>query len=405
MISIIVPIYNVEQYLKQCIESIIHQTCRELEIILVDDGSTDKSGLICDSYARDDERIIVIHKTNGGLVSARKAGIQAAHGEYIAYVDGDDWIENTMYERLLRCLLNYKADIAMCGRYEDTGNAARKVFHGIAEGRYDKKELSEHVYPTMIVGGEFFEWGLFPGVWDKLFKRECVEPFQMAVDERLTMGEDAACTYPCMLNAGSIYVLHECLYHYRQTLSSMVKQTENRETARMRFRVLYESVYRSLDKFSGIFDLRSQWKEYVLFLMMARADLLYDGIEKLDYLFPFPDVKKGCKVVLYGIGTYGQRMYQYLKRTGFCNIVALADRNYAALQKQGLPVVALDEIGQYPYDAIVITNSFAKARNEIYRELTQKYPAEKVHLIDEELVKNKETWEAFGFGNHSENKQ
>ena len=100
-ISIIVPIYNVEKYVRQCIESIINQTYKNIQIILVDDGSTDTSGLICDEYASIDDRIEVIHKKNGGLDSARKAGIAIASGKYVGYVDGDDWIEPFMYERMV----------------------------------------------------------------------------------------------------------------------------------------------------------------------------------------------------------------------------------------------------------------------------------------------------------------
>lgn len=102
MISVIVPIYNVAVYLEQCMESILRQTYTELEIILVDDGSTDGCYQICEEYKKKDSRVVVLHKENGGLVSARKAGIQAATGNYIAWVDGDDWIEPDMYERMYR---------------------------------------------------------------------------------------------------------------------------------------------------------------------------------------------------------------------------------------------------------------------------------------------------------------
>lgn len=101
MISVIVPIYNVEEYLPQCIRSISSQTYTELEIILVDDGSTDSGGALCDAYARQDARMKVIHKENGGLVSARKAGVNAAGGEYITFVDGDDWIAQDAYCRIM----------------------------------------------------------------------------------------------------------------------------------------------------------------------------------------------------------------------------------------------------------------------------------------------------------------
>lgn len=397
MVSIIVPIYNVGQYLRTCLDSICMQTYKDIEIILIDDGSTDGCCEICEEYKNRDLRIKVLHKRNAGLVRARKDGLKIATGQYISYVDGDDWVEPDMIERLYNIIEKESTDIVMCGRYEDTENSSRKVFHGIDGGRYDKEALLRDIYPKMIVNGAFFEWGLFPGVWDKLFKRECLEPFQMLVDDRLTLGEDAACTYPCLLNADSIYVLRDCLYHYRQTPFSMVKKIEDIEPERQRFRILYESVCKLLGKYCNVYDLRKQWQEYMLFLMVARADILYEGIETLDYLFPFPEIKKGSNIIIYGAGTYGQRLYSYLNHNHFCTVIAMADRNCVELQKQGLPVIAPEKIADYEYDAIVITISFAKARSIVYRELKRAYPKSNIYTIDERLIKSKETRRAIGF--------
>lgn len=396
MISIIVPIYNNRQYLPQCIESICGQTYRELEIVLVDDGSTDGSGCICEEYRKKDSRIAVIHKKNGGAVSARKEGLAYASGEYIAFADGDDWLEPEMLERLFSALSCEKADVAMCGRFEETESLQRKVYHGIPAGRYDKKALRKKVYPGMIVNDGFFEWGIFPGLWDKLFRRECLERFLMAVDERITMGDDAACVYPCLLNADSIYIVDECLYHYRQTLSSTVKKKPDIQSERQRFSVLYHTGLESLRHYKEVYDLTEQWKEYMLFLMVPRADALYEGMGELDYLFPFPGIKKGSRIIIYGMGTYGQHLYRYIKQTGFCTIAALADRNYAEYRKQGIRVEAPDKIAGYEFDAIAIASSFAGTRRSIYKELAAIYGHKKVHGMDEELVKSKETMAAFG---------
>lgn len=396
MISIIVPVYNAEAYLKQCVESLISQTFKDIEIILVDDGSTDHSPDICEECRREDQRVKVIHKENEGVVRARKTGFCMAEGEYIAFADSDDWAEPDMYEHMYRKMSEQNVDVVMCGRFEDTGKTSKEVFHGVADGRYGKQELVKLVYPRMIVGGGFFEWGIFPGLWDKLFRRDCVERFHFAVDDRVTMGDDAACTWPCLLNADSIYVMHECLYHYRQSVSSMVKHTENPETERERFRILYQSVDKSFEEYADIFDLRGQWKEYLLFLMTPRADTLLKGMDSLEYLFPFPKVKKGSNVVLYGMGTYGQRLCRYLERTGFCHIVMTADRNYRELRKQGIPVGPPEDIGICTYDAIVVANSFASVRQAVYSELAKKYPAEKIHVMDEELIKSAEIQKKFG---------
>ena len=124
-ISVIVPVYNVEQYLERCVDSIINQTYKNLEILLVNDGSTDNSGQLCDELAKKDDRIRVIHKENGGLSDARNVGIDEAEAELIGFIDSDDYIDEDMYETLYRQLRESNADLSMCGHYD--------VFHQIPE--------------------------------------------------------------------------------------------------------------------------------------------------------------------------------------------------------------------------------------------------------------------------------
>ena len=123
-ISVIIPIYNVEKYLEKCIDSVLAQTYRNIEIILVDDGSTDKCADICDSYLKKDSRVKVIHKVNGGLSSARNAGLDIAEGDFISFVDSDDFIEKEMLEKLYEALMEADADMAVCNfRWIDTNGA------------------------------------------------------------------------------------------------------------------------------------------------------------------------------------------------------------------------------------------------------------------------------------------
>lgn len=160
-ISVIIPVYNVEPYLRRCLESVVLQTYKNLEIILVDDGSTDKSGSICDEYALNDERINVIHKKNGGLSSACNVGLAAATGDWIGWVDSDDWAEQDMFEYMLRGAEKYDADAAVCSRYEWQLN--RKVFKGWkSEEIYD----GEQALRALLEDEEINNFR-----WDKLWKR------------------------------------------------------------------------------------------------------------------------------------------------------------------------------------------------------------------------------------------
>ena len=121
LVSILVPVYNVGKYIRKCLDSILVQTYPKLEIILIDDGSTDESGKICDEYASKDARIMLIHKHNGGVTSARKAGLKMAKGEYIGFVDPDDWIEPNMYKEMLKCMLETKTDLVHTNRIKEIG--------------------------------------------------------------------------------------------------------------------------------------------------------------------------------------------------------------------------------------------------------------------------------------------
>lgn len=149
LISVIVPIYMIEQYLGVCIESILNQTYKNLEIILVDDGSKDLCPEICDLYAKKDSRIKVIHKDNGGLVSARKAGIQIASGQYIGYVDGDDWIEKEFYESMYCAIKASEADMVCAGYTRELFDKSEQFLNICSSGVYHDENL-KHIYDSMI---------------------------------------------------------------------------------------------------------------------------------------------------------------------------------------------------------------------------------------------------------------
>lgn len=400
-LSVIIPIYNTSEYLKECLESVVRQSFTDYELILVDDGSSDGSGLICDEYAAKDDRIRVIHKENGGLVRARKAGLRTAFGKYVICVDSDDWIEQGAFERLVGLMESEEVDLVLCARYKDTGASGRLLMQAFSEGRYDKERIIKEILPYMIVNDAFFRWGISPNMWDRIFKRDLLLKCQMDVDDSLTMGEDAACTYPYIMDCDSLYITHEAFYHYRQTTTSMTSSSDDVFTEKKRFGTLYHSVRELLARrvVSGFSqeDILKQWLLYVLFLSVPRADMLYEGFRGLDYLFPFPQVHKGDTIVIYGAGEYGQRLYRFCQDTGFCKAIAIVDRNYAELNKQGIPAVSPDVIDTLVFDEIVLAISFYDVRMSILSELKTRYPGTKVYGMDEGVVMGKEALKAFGY--------
>lgn len=204
LISVIVPVYKVERYLPKCVESIRNQTYPHLEIILVDDGSPDGSGIICNAFARKDERIRVIHKENGGLSDARNAGIQAARGEYLAFVDGDDWIEPDTYEAMLALMEKYGVKLVCAGRY-DENDATGEAVIGLCPQR-------EEALPGTEVVHRIFRWeGLDSSACDKLFHRELFRDIRFPVGQVV---EDVPTIYRAVLLAGKAAMLPRPLYHY-----------------------------------------------------------------------------------------------------------------------------------------------------------------------------------------------
>ncbi len=221
MFSIIVPIYGVEKFLKKCLDSILNQTFNDFEAILVDDGSKDQCPAICDEYASRDSRFVVIHKKNGGLVSARKAGTEKAIGQYIVCLDGDDWLHENCLKTFLKTINSAKPDVICCGYIAASGHAERRIPLVLPYGLYDRQKMKTLLFPQLIesVNGKYFR----PQVWAKAYRRNIYVENQLQVPNTISIGEDHACTKPCIYHANSVYMEQKCLYYYRINESSMTK--------------------------------------------------------------------------------------------------------------------------------------------------------------------------------------
>lgn len=223
--SVVVPIYKVEPYLKKCVDSILGQTYKDFELILVDDGSPDRCPEICDNYAARDERVRVIHKENGGLVSARNTGIAAATGEYICYVDGDDWVSTDLLETLVtEGLKNDNPDMVIYGFSKVFPDREETYLTELPEGLYNKAQLTQQVYPYMMYDNRkpFCTGLIFPVAWNKIYRREFLLQ-HYCTDLRIRMGEDNAFVYECIWFADTVSICNKALYFYNQmNVTSMV---------------------------------------------------------------------------------------------------------------------------------------------------------------------------------------
>lgn len=360
LISIVIPVYNTERYLRRCMESVVHQTYRNLEIICVDDGSTDGSGAVLDAYAARDRRVRVVHQENGGLVAARKAGIALAAGEYVSYVDSDDEISLTRYEELLHKGIEQKADMIFTDVTQVYGDGSRmKMKNHFAEGFYDRGRIDNEIMTHLCDEAHFLTYRLRTYSCGVVFSRDLLVRCQNMVDDAIKYGEDTSCVLQCLADAKSVYMAHGGRYDYYKNLGSMSHVKRDSEEIRAKAYRSNRAHYAHLKKLLPQFPVRLQpviEKEFAQ--MMFFEALLYeyervlDCVASREKIFPF-DVPYHHRVVVYGAGAFGIALYRYLSSHGG-NPVLWCDRAWERCRAEGLDVHAPEEIKTAAYDTVLM---------------------------------------------------
>jgi len=355
LISVVVPIFNKAEYLPKCLNSITGQTYKNLEIICVDDGSTDGSLEIINEYRKRDSRIIVIKKENGGATSARKAGVKAASGSYIGCVDADDWVDPNMYELLLDYALRFNVDIVTCG-YCLEGNYTTFHEDTVEEGLYDGNKI-QYLRDNTIYRQGYRTTGIRGSLCCKLFEAELFKEIQLKMPDELTLAEDKMCLLSFMLEANSAYVLKKPLYHWVIHNESMshAKKTD--------YLIRIQHVYEYLHKISNhpnfTEKMRNQSDIYVieiLFLGINKQMGLHN--ENLLWINPawMESIPANSTIVLYGGGVLGEK---YLTQARILRpdirIVGCVDSNYKDVRCGDLEVFSTDLLDQIKYDFVLIT--------------------------------------------------
>lgn len=211
--SFIVTVYNVEQYLRDCVDSILAQTFEDFELILVDDGSPDGCPSICDAYAAADVRVRVIHQKNSGIVNARIAGLRTVMGEYVVFVDGDDWIAPTYLAHSAMIISKTDADLILFDFSREYMNRSEIVRNPASAGLYDRAGVRKAIYPSLLMDSGMAHMSY--SVFGKVFSRTLVEKGLLAVDPRITLGEDLLRVLHAYMEAESVYICHEVMNFYR----------------------------------------------------------------------------------------------------------------------------------------------------------------------------------------------
>ncbi|MCI8891903.1 MAG: glycosyltransferase [Eubacterium sp.] len=380
LLSVVIPVYNVKDYLHRCVKSVCEQTYQNIEIILVDDGSTDASGEMCDVYAAQDPRIKVVHKQNGGLVSARKTGLFHAVGKYAAYVDADDWIEKGMYKELVSMMDYTDADFVSSGMIREYEGHAVMQKEGILPGIYEKESITDHMLKRMIETETFFKSNIIFSAWNKIYKRNFLMKWQNQVDNFINVGEDIALSYPCMIHADKISVSDKCFYHYCMRDNSIMgsKRVDEFERYQVLFRDLIEECRKCRNRVPNIMDQLKLHIYYLMLLQYADRVIQYQN----GFLFPFGKVNRTDRIVIYGAGRFGCEVKDLLERKYKCRIVAWVDK----AKKDGIQSVNL--LDSLLYDIIIIAVLIADIADEIKRELLGRgVNKEKIRMINPEFMK------------------
>lgn len=245
-VSVIIPVYNVEKYLSKCLDSVLSQTYPHIEVILINDGSKDNSLNICQAYAEKDERIRVIDKENEGVSIARNTGIEAATGEFIAFIDPDDWVEPEAYESMIAQLKKWDADICLCNFYRDTKRRSQPKRFDFEEEILVDDEIIELLVNDMIGMGDLLpKYSYIMGsVWRGVYKRSFLETYNLRFTPKVTIMEDLVFMVQTLLKCHRVAIDHGVRYHYVQHASSTIHSYNEKmwEDLLVVYRLLEESI-------------------------------------------------------------------------------------------------------------------------------------------------------------------
>ncbi len=367
-IGVIVPIYNVREYLIKCIDSIVNQTYRNLEIILVDDGSDDGSSEICDEYAKADERVKAIHQINKGVSAARFNGLCNTNCEYITFVDADDWIDIHTYERV-STYIEKGYDVVSFGiiRYWSEDEIHFNSHHYL-EGFYNRERLEKEVFPTIIWDTEKHRCGMDAALWNKVIRRSYIEQIMGDFSKLgIHYGEDVATIYYALLQAKSLVLINDYLYYHRQRVNGEIAPyIKDKDYVKKLFQ-LYCFMKNRLGNDPLIIK---QLEYFFLHGMEVRLWLYGDRrsisrVEMNDFVFPFEMIDKGKRIILYGAGKVGKTYHKQVLKTGYCDIVYWIDKAFmdGINESEISSVKYMDRNTVYDYVVVAI------AQRRIYEEI------------------------------------
>jgi len=354
-IGVVIPIYNTEKYLRQCIESVLMQKYKNMAIALVDDGSTDNCGKICDEYAKKDNRITVIHQENSDMIAARYRGATAIEYDYLTFVDSDDWIAPNTYEKFTEQMEN-NIDLISWQfiKYYNQDNQII-VPHNFQCGFYDNERYKTEIYPKMIWIYKKNILGMYPTLCNKLIKKNlAIEAMKKAqAIKNITYGEDVAVSYPLLKETKTLYLSGENLYYYRQKKTNNTPSYFKDEKFFEKLLILHNYC---LQIFKNEPHIIKQLDIVYTQRVIRRSNVLNYNIN-LDpfFLFPFKKIPPEKNIIIYGAGVVGKKYYNSLNMLQYAKNILWVDKNYSQYEDIGVKSIEiLKETKNYDYIVVAI---------------------------------------------------
>lgn len=377
LVSIIVPVYNVEDYISECIESIQKQTYRNLQIILVDDGSTDHSGILCDEYAKQDRRIRVIHHPNRGLVMARKCGLECAEGAYVGFVDGDDSIDSNMYQSLVNELERSGADFVESGIWQNDIKFVAKVqgLINISQKNEKIKFLETVLEPDNHVN---------PSTCTKLFRAELIKKCYMQISKDNQLGEDLINLFICVMECNKVALVGSAYYYYRVRNDSMI-HSKNRNGIREQIR-MYEGICRVLTTYNCYQELKEAMDSFLWSIIFMYVEQKGHYFQVRKYFFTDVDILQGKEIIIYGAGRVGRDYYAQICLYTDCNVVAWMDACPERYNYPHIRLYGIDDLDSIDFDLLLIAVKDAETADEICNQLiARNIPKNKIYWSKPEI--------------------
>lgn len=374
-LSIIVPMYNAENTISECIESILNQEFKEYELLLIDDGSTDNTLDICKKYAKRDSRIIIVPlEKNMGLIIARKTGVEIANADIIGFVDSDDWIEPDMYSNLMNIQKKNNCDLISSGIYRDylEEKYTTEVVDNYQEGLY--RDLPKDIYSTMLYDDKNRTFGIFCTLVNKLYRKIILQDVYKDIDTRVFYGEDCLTLFSYIMKISNIYILKKSFYHYNIRRTSMCRSVDERLITNTYY--LFKGLEKAfISKNEYKYVLLKQLKKYIWGVELNTLDKLYNisAFSLGTYRYSYEDLKNK-KIIIYGAGNSSESLYNYLIKECNCDIVGWVDKYPEGKDMKVLhEILSVNSIININYDYIVLAVLNKELADSIRKELIELY--------------------------------